>query len=399
MSLVQTLVSRENDGSNRRGSDISSVHAMDVEGEPQSRELCPKMPMLDGSRMSKGRRSKIEAWVDYLEAFIPCVALFDDQIPGEVQKYIGKDSVILNSTLPKNESIRSTRTFLYLRQSFQNYPRGLDILKQVEREQLGVSAGYKALRRLRQDLSVCSRIEASTLREEVLRYTPPKSAKERPLDAFGNVQVELAKYARLVANFPDLFLSEADQSMIVLKCLDVDVKRYILLRAKMDSMSELERAIKFYDANIKILNFAEKPTKERANPLLFDRGGKAKGKDDSGKGIWKDWKGKGKGKEKGKDKGREKGQPKGKGDDKGQGKDRNDGTGKGKGGDTGAVDQTDKKDKKYDRIKCYYCGEMGHFANKCPKPKKEKANATLLEPQLAGSMLQDILRTTQVHWT
>ena len=121
----------------------------------------------------------------------------------------------------------------------------MDILKQIEREQLGVSAGYEAMRRLHQDLSVCSRIEASTLREEVLRYSPPKITKERPLDVFRNVQVELAKYARLISGFPDLFLSEADQSMIVLKNLDVEVKRYILLHAKIDSMVELERAIKF----------------------------------------------------------------------------------------------------------------------------------------------------------
>ena len=206
-----------------------------------------------------------------LEVFLPWIALFDDRIPSEVQKYLTRDETILNNSLPKGESIRSTRLFLYLRQSFSNYPRGLDILKQIERlrEQLFVSAGYEAMRRLHQDLSVCSRIEASTLREEVLRYSPPKITKERPLDVFRNVQVELAKYARLISGFPDLFLSEADQSMIVLKNLDVEVKRYILLHAKIDSMVELERAIKFYDANIKILNFAEKG-KEHANPLLFE---------------------------------------------------------------------------------------------------------------------------------
>ena len=44
--------------------------------------------------------------------------------------------------------------FLYLRQSFSSFPRGLDLLKQVEKEQLGVSAGYEAMRRLHQELSV-----------------------------------------------------------------------------------------------------------------------------------------------------------------------------------------------------------------------------------------------------
>ena len=45
-------------------------------------------------------------------------------------------------------------------------------------------------------------------------------------------QVELAKYFRLISGFSNLFLSKADQSMIVLKNLDVKVKRYILLQAK-----------------------------------------------------------------------------------------------------------------------------------------------------------------------
>ena len=70
--------------------------------------------------------------------------------------------------------MRSTRVFLYLCQSFSSFPRGLDLLKQVGKEQLGVPAGYEAMRRLHQELSVCSRIEASSLREEILKFTTPK---------------------------------------------------------------------------------------------------------------------------------------------------------------------------------------------------------------------------------
>ena len=398
MSLVESLVARqqpvygpENRPQAAAGalSDISSIHSMEVdEGgapirNPKAENYVPKMPLLDGGKMSKGRRSEIEAWVDYLEVFLPWIALFDDRIPSEVQKYIAREEAIVNNSLPKGESIRSTRLFLYLRQSFSNYPRGLDILKQIEREQLGVSAGYEAMRRLHQDLSVCSRIEASTLREEVLRYSPPKVTKERPLDVFRNVQVELAKYARLISGFPDLFLSEADQSMIVLKNLDVEVKRYVLLHAKIDSMVELERAIKFYDANIKILNFAEKG-KDHANPLLFEEKGKGKGKE-------KGEKGKGKGKDgdktKGKEKGKAKEQEKGKGKEKGKS---NNGKGKGEEKSSGSNQPEKPKDpNKYAHIKCYNCNEMGHFSNKCPKAKAAKANAALLEPQLAGAALAE----------
>ena len=203
------------------------------------------------------------------------------------------------------------------------------------------------------------------------------------MDVFGNVQVELAKYARLISGFPDLFLSEADQSMIVLKNLDVEVKRYILLHAKIDSMVELERAIKFYDANIKILNFAEKG-KEHANPLLFEEKGKGKGKE-------KGEKGKGKGKEG--EKGKEKGKRKGKENEKGKGKEKgksNNGKGKGEEKSSGSNQPEKPKDpNRYAHIKCYNCNEMGHFSKKCPKPKVAKANAALLEPQLAGAALAE----------
>ena len=156
------------------------------------------------------------------------------------------------------------------------YPRGLDIMKHVEKEQLGVPAGYEALRLLRPELSVGSCIEASTLRDEMLRYRPPISTS-RPLDIFRAVQVEIAKYDRLTSAFPDLALQEPDKCMIVLRCLDQEVKRYILLHSKIDSLVQLEQAIRFYDANLKILQFSEKPGKgprndERANPMQFKGG-------------------------------------------------------------------------------------------------------------------------------
>ena len=73
--------------------------------------------------------------------------------------------------------------------------------------------------------------------------------------------------------------------MIVLKGLDADVKRYILLHAKIDSLSELETAIKFYDANIKILTFADsgrgrdrRNNNDIANPLNFKGRWKGEGR-------------------------------------------------------------------------------------------------------------------------
>ena len=111
-------------------------------------------------------------------------------------------------------------------------------MKQVEKEQLGSPAGYECMRRLHQELSVASRIEASTLRNEALQYRSNTPAS-RPLDMFRNIQLEIAKFSRLTAGFPDLALSEADRCMIVLRNLDVEVKKYVLLHARVDSMEQL----------------------------------------------------------------------------------------------------------------------------------------------------------------
>ena len=175
-ALVQTLVSREPavvQKGKGTGGDLSSItdstNRMDVdEGgapirNPKAESYVPKLPAIDGAKMSKGRRSEIEGWADFLEQFLPWIALFDDRIPEELHRAIASEVTIKQSSLDKGQSVRSTRTFLYLKQSLQSFPRGLDVVKQVEKEQLGSPAGYECMRRLHQELSVASRIEASTL--------------------------------------------------------------------------------------------------------------------------------------------------------------------------------------------------------------------------------------------
>ncbi|CAE7591036.1 unnamed protein product [Symbiodinium sp. CCMP2592] len=315
---------------------------------PKAEAYVPKLPAIDGGKMSKGRRSEIEGWAEFLEQFLPWIALFDDRIPEELHRSIASEVTIKQSSLEKGQSVRSTRTFLYLKQALQGFARGLDLVKQVEKEQLGSPAGYECMRRLHQELSVASRIEASTLRNEALQYRASTPAN-RPLDMFRNIQLELAKFTRLTAGFPDLALSEADRCMIVLRNLDVEVKKYVLLHARVDSMDQLETALKFYDANLKILNFQEKEgkgaAKDHANALTFGDKGKGK-KGDKGKEE------KGKGKDKGKDnkKGNEKGkEEKGKGG-KDKGKDKGK-TAAAKDGKQGSGNDKEKEKEKAERLK------------------------------------------------
>ena len=79
--------------------------------------------------------------------------------------------------------------------------------------------------------------------------------------------MEVAKFARLIGGFPNLKLTEPDCCMVVLKNLGVEVKRHILLHAKIDSMAALEEAIKFYDSNLKILSLLMERKRGRARRL------------------------------------------------------------------------------------------------------------------------------------
>ncbi|CAE7685156.1 GIP [Symbiodinium sp. CCMP2592] len=126
--------------------------------------------------------------------------------------------------------------------------------------------------------------------------------------------------------------------------------------------------------------------KDHANALTFGDKGKGK-KGDKGKEE------KGKGKDKGKDnkKGNEKGkEEKGKGG-KDKGKDKGK-TAAAKDGKQGSGNDKDKEKEKAERlknVKCYNCDQFGHYSNKCPKPKRERASAAaLLEPQVAAASLE-----------
>ncbi|CAE7790260.1 unnamed protein product [Symbiodinium sp. CCMP2592] len=58
----------------------------------------------------------------------------------------------------------------------------------------------------------------------------------------------------------------------------------------------------------------------------------------------------------------------------------------------GSGSDKDKEKEKAERlknVKCYNCDQFGHYSNKCPKPKRERASAAaLLEPQVAAASLE-----------
>ena len=125
----------------------STNRAMEVDegGAPiRKAEAYVPMPAIDGTHEQKAVGLRSRAGQTFLNSFLPWIALFDDRIPEELHRAMVSETVIKQSVLDKGQSVRSTRTFLYLK-ALQNFPRGTDIVKQVEKEQLGSPAGYECV--------------------------------------------------------------------------------------------------------------------------------------------------------------------------------------------------------------------------------------------------------------
>ena len=225
----------------------------------------------------------------------------------------------------------------------------MDFARLIEVSQKGACAGYELWRLLNKELSVRSRVEGQALREQILGMRPPRYIK-RPLDTMRWFTTEIMKYeAQIGGKFPELSLTEQESILFLLKHIDDESKRYLLLHHKTDTLSNMLAGLQFYDEQLRVLQFQKEAPSGLGNAFQ----GKGQGDDDyEGKGDRDKGKGK-KGKEQGK-KGKE---PKGKG--KGKGRDKTPKGGKGSG-----KNRSQSRDKSKD--KCNLCHQKGHWANECP---------------------------------
>ena len=217
----------------------------------------------------------------------------------------------------------------------------------MEIQQKGASAGYEFWRLLNAELSVRSRVEGQAMREQTLNLAPPKHLK-RPLDIMRWFTTELLRFEAQISNrFPELKITEQEAVLHVLKFLDEDAKRYLLLHQTTSGLQPMMRGLQFYDEQLRVLNFQKE---HHGFASAFGSGKDGKGKDSKGKD------GKGKKGEKGKDgKGKSSGKS-GKGDGKPK-------IGK------GSSNREPSKAKKTDV--CRNCGKKGHWARDCWRPAKQ----------------------------
>ena len=309
------------DGSGDAAASSSDPVPMDVDSGIRSRRAesyIPQLPQLNFAGMSS-RHAEIRIWTAYREELTAWLCLLDDRYAEELREAATSVVEVSQVALSVGKAARSTKLWFLLRQSLSKFQRAQDFVQLIGVQQKGASAGYELWRMLNNELSVRSRVEGQALREQVLSLRAPKHIS-RALDMMRWCTTELLKYdSQIKPRFPELAVTEQEAILAVLRHLDEEAKRYLLLHGTTSSLDALMRGLQFYDEQLRVLTFQKEHQPGKFLNAFADQG---KGKDGKGKdGKGKDGKGKdGKGK---------KGDPKG--GQKGAGKRQKTPKGKGKG--------------------------------------------------------------------
>ena len=315
----------------------------------------PQLPQLNYASMTS-RHAEIRVWTAYRDELTSWLCLLDDRYATELQEAISSNVEVLQVRLEAGKAARSTKLWFLLRQSMSKFQRGQDLVHLIEVKQMGASAGYELWRSLNNELSVRSRVEGQALREQALGLVPPKHLK-RPLDVARWYTTELLKFeAQVKHRFPELLIGEQEGVLCLMKHLDSETKRYLLLHHSTKSMGELMTGLQFYDEQLRVMDFQREGASGYANAFKGGKGGKGD-KDKSNKGSKGNKGNKGEKGEKGLKGGKAKGKDK-KGDQGGKG------------------DRARSKSREAKKTDvCRNCGKTGHWARDCWAPPKDKAAA------------------------
>ena len=284
--------------------DTSGPAPMDVDTGIRSRRAenyIPTLPQLNFASMNT-RHAEIRVWSAYKEELTSWLCLLDDRFPEELDESEQSAVPVRQSALDVGKAARSSKLWFLLRQSLSKFQRAQDLIHLIEVAQKGASAGYELWRLLNRELSVRSRVEGQALREQMINLHPPKHLK-RPLDVMRWYMTELMKFESQVAKkYPELKVHEQEAVLGVLKYLDEDAKRYLLLHQTTSGLDAMLKGLQFYDEQLRVLTFQKEYHHGYLNAFGAGKGDKSdKGKGDKGK-KGKGDKGKGKG-DKGKGKG------------------------------------------------------------------------------------------------
>ena len=218
-------------------------------------------------------------WSSYRDELTSWLCLLDDRFADELQEAEQSAVPVEQGKLDVGKAARSSKLWFLLKQSMSKFQRAQDLIRLIEIQQRGASAGYEFWRMLNKELSVRSRVEGQALREQALNLYPPKYLK-RPLDVMRWYMTELMKYeSQVTPRFPELKIHEQEAVLGVLKHLDEDAKRYLLLHQTTSGLDAMLRGLQFYDEQLRVLSFQ----KEHQHGGYLNAFGAGKGDNPKGK--------------------------------------------------------------------------------------------------------------------
>ncbi|CAE7794221.1 unnamed protein product, partial [Symbiodinium microadriaticum] len=135
--------------------DPSGPTPMDVDTGIRSRRAenyIPSLPQLNFASMTT-RHAEIRVWSSYRDELTSWLCLLDDRFADELQEAEQSAVPVEQGKLDVGKAARSSKLWFLLKQSMSKFQRAQDLIRLIEIQQRGASAGYEFWRMLNKELS------------------------------------------------------------------------------------------------------------------------------------------------------------------------------------------------------------------------------------------------------